>query len=64
MTEENNDYTRVRFHAQRGDSPDNRGEVTVELSHSHDEHAPHFTRAQAEKELTEAVDHLETVLDL
>lgn len=61
MTDET-DYTRVRFHAQRGDGPDQRGEVTVEVSRNTDDAQPHTVRNEAEREFDEALEHLEDEL--
>lgn len=61
MTDEN-DYTRVKFNVQTGDGPDARGDVSVELSRSHDEASPEEVRREAQSEIRQAVDHLETLL--
>lgn len=63
MTEET-DYTRVRFHVQRGDGPDRRGEVTVEVNRSSDETDAENVRKIAKRELNQGVDELEDELDL
>jgi len=63
MTDEEN-YTRFRMNIQRGDGPDRRGDVTVELSQSHDEAEPHETQEQFEKRVYQAKVNLEDVLGL
>jgi len=57
-------FTRVRFHVQRGDGPDRRGDVTVEVSGSLDEGTPTSVREEAEEQLDEAQAHLEESLGL
>lgn len=61
---EDDSYTRVRFHAQRGDGPDSRGDVTVEVSRTPDEMDSSEVRSNAFDEFQYAVDQLEDILEL
>lgn len=64
MTEDNEGYTRVRFHIQRGSGTDNRGETTVEVTRPTDDAQPNLVRKEAEEGFSEAKEHLEDELDL
>lgn len=58
------DYTRVRFNLQRGDGPDQRGDVTIEVSRSTEEATREEVREAAEREASKATAHLELLLGL
>jgi len=64
MSDQDSDYTRVRFHIQRGTGTDNRGDVTVEVQGSLEEGSPESVRQEAEKQFDEAQAHLEDALGI
>ncbi len=57
-------YTRVRFNAQVGDGPDQRGDVTVEVQATIDEGSASTVSAEAREQLDDNVEHLRAVLGL
>ena len=57
-------YTRVRFNAQVGDGPDQRGDVTVEVQRSTDVCTLKATSNQAQDELDDNLEHLRSALGL
>lgn len=64
MPQDETDYTRVRFHVQRGSGTDNRGDVTVEVSKSTDEADAQGVTEEAKTRFDEAKNYLETELGL
>jgi len=64
MSDQETDYTRVRFHVQRGSGTDNRGDVTVEVSKPADEADSQQVTEEAKTRLDEAKAHLESKLGL
>ena len=64
MSDQETDYTRVRFHVQRGSGTDNRGDVTVEVSKSTDEADSQQVTEEAKTRFDEAKAHLESELGL
>ena len=64
MSDQETDYTRVRFHVQRGSGTDNRGDVTVEVSRGTDEADSQQVTEEAEEQFDEAQAHLESELGL
>jgi len=64
MADQETDYTRVRFHVQRGSGTDNRGDVTVEVSKSTDEASPSEVGEEAKERFDDAKAHLESELGL
>ena len=66
MSQENDtgSYTRVRFNAQVGDGPDQRGDVTVEVQRSTDVCTLKVTSNQAQDELDDNLEHLRSALGL
>ena len=57
-------YTRVRFNAQVGDGPDQRGDVTVEVQRPTDVCTLKVTSNQAQDELDDNLEHLRSALGL
>lgn len=57
-------FSRVRFNAQLGDGPDQRGDVTVEVQSELAEGDPDKVRTEAEDQLEQAADKLKGVLGL
>ena len=57
-------YTRVRFNAQVGDGPDQRGDVTVEVQRSTDVCTSIVTSVRARDELDDNLEHLRSALGL
>ena len=57
-------YTRVRFNAQVGDGPDQRGDVTVEVQKPTDVCTSKVTSNQAQDELDDNLEHLRSALGL
>jgi len=57
-------YTRVRFNAQVGDGPDQRGDVTVEVQMPTDVCTSKVTSNQAQDELDDNLEHLRSALGL
>jgi hypothetical protein len=57
-------YTRVRFNAQVGDGPDQRGDVTVEVQRPTDVCTSKVTSNQAQDELDDNLEHLRSALGL
>jgi len=62
--DEPGNFTRIKFKAQTGDGPDQRGEVTVEVRGTLEEGSPDSVREEAEEQLDEAAAHLRGVLGL
>lgn len=64
IEETGGNYTRVRFNAQLGDGPDQRGDVTVEVQGTLEEGSPDTVRTEAEDQLEMSAEALKEVLGL